>query len=98
MRNLGSHRYKLPKPAQSWIDQHKTRLIYFGAIATDQIVQYLPFGRPWTEALSFVKGLTPIDGREVNIRIYRDFSALRSYQVHNFRQLLHKSLEEGSTT
>ena len=92
MRNLGSERFRLPRVAQSSIEQHRTQLVYFGAIASDQIIQYMPFGRLWTEAISYVKGLAPIDGRDVNVRIYRDFSALRSYQVRNLTRLREKFL------
>ncbi|WLA79247.1 hypothetical protein [Bradyrhizobium elkanii] len=34
------------------IKEHRTNYIYWGVIATDRVLHYLPFVRPWTEALS----------------------------------------------
>jgi hypothetical protein len=88
MRNISSAEwFKLSKSAQASIDEHKTRLIYYGTIATDQIVQFLPFGKRWVTGLAEVQALAPINGRTVKVRLYRDFGALRSYHVSNLKKL-----------
>lgn len=43
MRRLGAERYGLPPAAQQWVKEHEKRLVYWGAIATDQLLQYLCF-------------------------------------------------------
>lgn len=92
MRDLGSNRYSLPGRAQASIEDHRKRLIYFGTIATDQILAHLPFGAEWSQVLSDMSGKAPANGRAVNARIYRDFNALRSYHADNFRNLKREEL------
>lgn len=60
---------------------HEKRLIYWGTIAGDRLLEILPFAQPWVEALSRMSGLDPTAGREINARIYRDFESLRAYQL-----------------
>jgi hypothetical protein len=93
LRNMGSERYKLGKLALQSFDDHKHRLIYDGMIATDKIIQHLPFGREWTIALAEMAKIDPTEGREVNARIYRDFECLRTYHVRNTKRLREKQLE-----
>lgn len=41
----------------------------------------LPFGREWLKALAAMGLVDPTKGRDVNLRIYADYEALRAYQV-----------------
>lgn len=92
MRSLGAQRYKLPPIAQAAIDDHRTRLIYFGAIASDRILPHLPFGAHWKDGLLAMQPQEPVNGRTINVRIYRDFESLRTYQHIAFRTLRAKLL------
>jgi hypothetical protein len=83
LRSLGTDRYRLPRYVQSQIDDHRERLVYWGAIATDKILQYTPLGKQWVPALSeAAKGLPGNNSRDVNVRLFREFEALRAYQTH----------------
>jgi hypothetical protein len=87
MRRLGAERYRLPQPAQEWIKEHERRLVYWGAIATDQLLQYLPFGPDWVKKLATLTKEAPADGRTINVRLYRDHSSLESYLLDSVRKL-----------
>jgi hypothetical protein len=72
-------------------NQHRAGHIFDGSIATDQILSLLPFGIIWKNALELMGNTPPTVGRDVNLRIYRDFESLRSYQmgsVNSLRMLL----------
>ena len=44
LRNVGTKRYGYNRKQKDAIDDHRNRLIYWGTIATDRILQILPFG------------------------------------------------------
>lgn len=87
LRNLGTKRYSLTPKQKSSIDEHVKRFIYWGTIATDTILEILPFGKIWVPALEKAKVKKPIDNRDIKIRLYRDFESLRAYQKKNFEKL-----------
>ncbi|MDP1571313.1 MAG: hypothetical protein Q8L86_15065 [Vicinamibacterales bacterium] len=87
MRRLGADRYRLPQPTQEWVKEHEKRLVYWGSIATDQLLQYLPFGPEWVVKLSKLMAAAPADGRMINVRLYRDHSSLESYLLNSVRRL-----------
>jgi hypothetical protein len=68
-------------------NQHRAGHIFDGSIATDQILSLLPFGIAWKNALELMGNTPPTAGREVNLRIYRDFESLRSYQMGSVNSL-----------
>jgi hypothetical protein len=87
LRNIGTEMFKLkPKEKNSIID-HRQRLIYWGTIATDKIVQILPFGKKWVDAIDSMRTIDPTMDREINFRIYKDFEALRSYQTDSIEKV-----------
>jgi hypothetical protein len=94
LKNMGSDRYKLGKQAYRSFEEHKTRLIYDGTIATDKILEYLPFGKEWIRALSDMAGEDPTEGRDIKARVYRDFDSLRGYHVRGAKYLRAKVLEQ----
>lgn len=94
LRNMGSERYKLGTEALNSFNEHKSRLIYDGTIATDKILAHLPFGKEWTIALSAMSAIAPTEGRDIKARIYRDFDCLRSYHIRNVKFLRDKVIEE----
>jgi hypothetical protein len=87
LRNMKSEYYRLGQGARRSVDDHKTKYVYFGTIATDQILEHLPYGKEWLVALSDMAKLNPTEGREIKARVYRDFESLRGYQVSNVRKL-----------
>lgn len=87
MRRLGSERYRLPPSAQEWVKEHEKRLVYWGSIATDQLLQYLPFGPDWVQRLAALSKEPPSDGRTINVRLYRDHASLESYLLASVRRL-----------
>jgi len=87
LRNLGSKLYKLEPIQKSSIQDHRTRLIYWGTIATDKILGILPFGNLWLKALSETANISPPIERTINLRLYMDYESLKAYQVNNLVQL-----------
>jgi len=87
LRGLGAGLYRLPEPAQNWVREHERRLVYWGTIATDQLLAYMPFGHEWVPHLSTMSGQDPAQGREINVRLYRDFASLEAYQVACIKKL-----------
>jgi len=82
LRNLGAERYGYPRYVQDQIDDHRERLLYWGAIATDRLLQYTPLGKEWIPALADVAKTLPGGTRDVNVRLFREFEALRAYQMN----------------
>lgn len=95
LRNLGIGRHAMPPAAKQSVKDHVEKYIYWGTIATDQILAYLPFGKKWANALEEMAKNEPTKGRSIKARIYKDFDSLRSYQVNNLRNLRTHELEKG---
>ncbi|WP_415887696.1 hypothetical protein ACMXYO_06375 [Neptuniibacter sp. QD37_6] len=95
LRNLGSDIHKLPQPAKQSVRDHVQKYIYWGTIATDKILPYLPFGKKWADALDKMAQEHPTQGRNIKARIYKDFESLRAYQVNNLKNLRTQELEKG---
>lgn len=97
LRSLGAERYRYPGYIQRWIEDHRTRLVYYGAIATDKLLPYMPFGPAWVQATAPLAAAVPISGREVNIRLYRDNESLAGYQTHSITKLRDRLLSSPSS-
>jgi len=94
LRNIGPKYHRISTRERIAVDDHRSRLIYFGTIATDKIVQLLPFGKDWVNAMNEMTRIDPTKNREINFRIYKDFEALKSYQligVNKVKDILLKS-------
>jgi hypothetical protein len=87
LRNLGAESTRFGIAARRSVKDHKSKYIFFGTIATDQILGHLPFGREWQSALSRMTAISPTEGRRITARLYRDFDSLRGYQVNNVMNL-----------
>lgn len=81
LRNLGTKYHRFKPKEKAAIEDHRTRLIYHGTIATDKILHLLPFGSIWNEAMLKMQNVSPTENREINFRIYKDFEALKAYQI-----------------
>lgn len=87
LRNLGTKIYSLKPKEYNAIEDHRKRLIYWGTIATDKIIQILPFGEKWITSLNQMANIDPTKDRNINLRIYKDYEALRAYQLNNLKQI-----------
>lgn len=94
LRNIGTNRYSYSRKEITAIDDHRNRLIYWGTIATDKIIQILPFGQKWITALNEMANEEPTKDRTINIRIYKDFEALRAYHLNNLRIIKDKIIKQ----
>jgi hypothetical protein len=82
LRELGASRYSLPPRAQDWVKEHESRLVYWGAIASDQLLPHIPFGATWADGLAHALAKTRYSGRFISARIYRDAESLQNTLVH----------------
>ncbi|MFX1708820.1 hypothetical protein PV783_32945 [Chitinophaga sp. CC14] len=92
LRNIGPKYHRLKPKEKGAIDDHKGRLIFHGTIATDKIVQLLPFGIDWVNAMSVMSKIAPTIDRTINFRIYKDFEALKAYQKNGVNKIRDKLL------
>jgi hypothetical protein len=94
LRNIGTKRYSLKQKELNSIDDHRNRLIYWGTIATDKIIQIFPFGEKWITSLNEMATIEPTKDRVINIRIYKDFEALRAYHLNNLKSIKDKLISQ----
>lgn len=87
LRMNGGRRLRVDAKTRNAWDQHVNRYIYWGTIATDRLLGVLPFGKEWLAATTAMSLEAPSKGRSVNLRIYTDYDALRSYHVRGVREL-----------
>lgn len=92
-RTVGATALRLPKDVKNAIYLHRNHYIYAGTIATDKVLGLFPFGQTWQIALSDMAKVDPTIDREIKIRLYRDFEALRHYQSTNIIKLRQDILE-----
>ena len=87
LRMNGTRRLRVDSRTRIAWDQHVSRYIYWGTLATDRLLGVLPFGRQWLAATSEMALLAPTLGRSINLRIYSDYDSLRAYHVQGVRTL-----------
>lgn len=87
LRNMGTDIYRLNSGQKESIKDHVNRLIYWGTIATDKILPILPFGNKWVIALNDMSNEEITKGREIKVRIYKDYESLRAYNIQNIKNL-----------
>lgn len=87
LRNLRSKKHSLNAKEKTALKDHRERLIYWGTIATDKIIQIFPFGETWLKAMDEMRKIDPTKDREINFRIYKDFESLREYQSNCINKL-----------
>jgi len=76
---LHLNRPNLPYKMKLALDDHRSRLIYWGTIATDKILPLLSFGQEWENIINESRTLPILEDRDINFRIYRDTKAIRDY-------------------
>lgn len=87
LRMNGARRLRVDARTRIAWDEHVSRYIYWGTIATDRLLGVLPFGLQWLQATSDIAQIAPTLGRSVNLRIYADYDSLRAYQIQGVRAL-----------
>lgn len=95
LRNLGTEMHTMPQATKQSVKDHVQKYIYWGTIATDKLLPYLPFGTQWSDALREMAKVEPTKNRTIKARIYKDFESLRAYQVNNLKNLRIQELEKG---
>lgn len=100
IRRLGNRYHDLSPKQKQAIEDHRKRLIYWGTIATDKIIGLMPFGVHWLRACTRFSAGSPINNREIKIRVYRDVDSLIAYQTLGVksaqRRLLSPDLDQIS--
>jgi hypothetical protein len=81
LRKLSAGITAMTVEAQRAVQEHRRRYVFDGTIATDFILQYLPFAAQWIPGFAYMAGVTPTENRDIRARIYRDFDSLREYQL-----------------
>jgi len=93
-RNNNDRRMRVdPRTRIAW-DEHVTRYVYWGTIATDRLLGILPFGLAWLRAKTEMSTVPPTVGREINLRIYADYESLRAYQLVSARSARNSLFKE----
>lgn len=87
LRNMGTKRYDLDSEQKLAVQEHVNRLIYWGTIATDKILTILPFGDEWFKALQEMSNEEITLGRDIKVRIYKDYEAFRAYNNQNVKKM-----------
>jgi hypothetical protein len=87
LRQLRPSWLSLPPESKRAIVAHQKRYVFAGAIATDSILALLPFGSAWQRVLDQMSQREPTIGRDIKLRIYRDYESLRHYQSNGIERL-----------
>lgn len=87
VRNLGALRHGLTNLQHSSLEDHRSRLIYWGTFDTKHLLTRLPFGKQWFKAFEEMTSIDPTRDRDINARIYRDFESLSAYHINNLNTL-----------
>jgi len=61
------------------IDEHRTKYIYWGTIATDKILGMFSFGSKWSKLSEASHRFECFENRDINVRIYKDNKSFRDY-------------------
>jgi hypothetical protein len=85
----------ISRQAKNAIEEHRKNYVFTGTIATDSFLALLPFGKRWQQGLDEMSKHAPTVGRDVKLRIYRDYDALRYYQMTGIKKLQEALLCSG---
>lgn len=80
------------------VEAHRQGLLFDGCIATNEFLRLLEFGPDWSDALGRQQSSDATIGHALKTRIYRDYAALREYQLKSIRTAKRRivALLEGS--
>ena len=87
LRQLRVSWLQLPPKSREAINSHRKVHVFAGTIAADTMLNLLPFGQHWQAALDLMSSIDPTKGREVKLRIYKDYESLRYYQSNGLEKL-----------
>lgn len=95
LRQMRPSWLSLSNSAKRAIEDHRKNYVFTGTIATDSILSILPFGKGWQNSLTKMSWQNPTIGRDIRLRIYKDYDALRQYQSMNIKRLRSKLLSNA---
>jgi hypothetical protein len=81
LRELGASKYNLDAAALASLNEHRDSHLYWGMIATDKILNILPFAKEWISAAIEIGKKPPMEGRVIKFRLYRDSYSFVSYHL-----------------
>ena len=84
--------FKFPPSIGASIRKYAPRDVFAGCIATDKVLPVLPFAKRWLEARETATEHRLLQDRRIDFRLYRDFAALRAYQLFSVHAV-HAHLE-----
>jgi hypothetical protein len=87
LRQMRPSWLSLAPAAKRAIATHRKNYVFVGTIASDNILALLPFGSVWQSALDQMTKIPPTEGREIKLRIYKDYDSLRQYQASGVERL-----------
>lgn len=87
LRQLRTSWLSLSSRTRHAISVHRRNYVFAGTIAADTILELLPFGQKWLQALDEMAQVAPTIGRQVKLRIYKDYDSLRYYQSANIEKI-----------
>lgn len=94
LQRNGHLRARMNQVQRRSYDAHRQNYVYWGTIATDRLLGFLPFARTWVNARTHMATIAPTLGRDVNFRLYFDFESLRSYQESGARDLRRSLIQQ----
>lgn len=93
LRDIGAGLYNCSPAAKESIKEHRNNYLFWATIATDRILPHLqPFGQNWMKALAEISQKSPVSGRAIKVRVYRDTHALVGYHINNVSRLRNELL------
>lgn len=96
LRDMRSNRWQsLPSHFKRELLNYTPNYVFFGSIATDKVLGRLSFGKQWTVALNDMASVSPTLDRRINVRVYRDPEALRTYQLLGLKKAKEALLSAG---
>lgn len=95
LRSLGTRRFDLSDVQRRSVDDHRAKYIYWATIATDKLLPLFPFAGRWQAAIDQAARAEPTVGREIKIRLYRDYAAMTAYLAQGLASLRNELLNPG---
>jgi hypothetical protein len=87
LRNVDITLDSLTPAQRNAVIAHQKRYVYWGCITTDRLLPIMPFARSWLSARAVLANLSPTVGRDIRFRVYKDFDALRGYQLRGLQKI-----------
>ena len=90
-------RSRFPATTCETLSKHDLKYIYWGTVATDEVLMCFDFGKKWSARLDKMRDRPPTVDRDVNVRLYRDPASLRTYQIKGLLEARSELLLQGAS-